>query len=143
MLCNCYPPSGVAERDEEFAHWDLLEDLYDIQPLSEFYASTNPDGTIEPHWVEGQREIPCSVEVIKQMIENANRGILMELDTTDAIRADRAKLAGLVEELIKKTTEFYESGKAFNWTESYLAEKLSDYDDCLDLIRTTPIGDAK
>ena len=25
--------------------------------MSEFYATTNPDGTIEPHWVEGQREI--------------------------------------------------------------------------------------
>ena len=59
----------------------------------------------------------------------------------EAIRADREKLAGLVEKLMKKTTEFYESGKAFNWTGGYLEEKLSDYDDCLDLIRNTPIGD--
>ena len=111
--------------------------------MSEFYATTNPDGTIEPHWVEGQREILCSAGLIKQMIDNANRGILMELETHDAIRADRAKLVGLIEELMKKTTEFYESGKAFNWTESYLAEKLSDYDDCLDFIRTTPTGDGE
>ena len=65
--------------------------------MSEFYATTNPDGTIEPHWVEGQREILCSAGLIKQMIDNANRGILMELETHDAIRADREKLIGLLE----------------------------------------------
>ena len=53
---------GVATRDETFVHQDLLEDLYDIQPLMDISFSTSDVGVI--------------VEA--------------------AIRADRAKLAGLL-----------------------------------------------
>ena len=94
--------------------------------MSEFYATTNPDGTIEPHWVEGQREILCSAELIKQMIDNANRGILMELETHDAIRAHVEKLARLLQ---KEIDLYYED----DWTRASLTEEH------IEIIRNTPL----
>ena len=101
--------------------------------MSEFYATTNPDGTIEPHWVEGQREILCSAGLIKQMIDNANRGILMELETHEAIRADRAKLIAIFRKDSECNCEL---------TKRLLGEFAICFIHTFEnVIRNTPIGD--
>ena len=106
--------------------------------MSEFYATTNPDGTIEPHWVEGQREILCSAELIKQMIDNANRGILMELETHEAIRADRAKFI----EGINSTKKFLRLPES-PLTQSETELVVDTLDNIIRKLQVTPIGDGE
>ena len=107
LMCK----SDLAERDEEFAHWDLLEDLYDIAPIAD------------------NAEWECAI----------SRAI--EVDVALAIRADRAKLMRSVQMRLKQLRKIRDARGTLIRDTIIQDCKIDALETTLADIQNTPIGD--
>lgn len=56
-----------------------------MKDTRQFYISTDASGIITPHWVDGEKEVLCSVEILAKMIENHNANVMGALNLDPAL----------------------------------------------------------